>query len=72
MGAEGTQTPLKSYVVLLLVLILDKVPILFVYRVVCEVHELIVLVYFLGVGFRGKASKAFLVDIDLQRLVRGD
>jgi hypothetical protein len=51
-------------------MILHKVVILFVDRIVCQMHELIIDVNLLGVSFTSKSSEAFLIYIDSQGLIR--
>jgi hypothetical protein len=69
MLAEGAEGPLVAEVVLLLVLVLNKLLVLLVDRVVCQVHVLVRLVDFLRVRFGGEPGKALLENIDSHRLV---
>ena len=56
MLAKSTQTPFEPKVILVWSLVLHEVLILLVYRVVGQVHELVVLVNLRGVSLTGKAS----------------
>lgn len=64
MLAKGAQTPLITKIVLLCVLILNKTVILLIYRVIGQVHVLILLVDLLGVGFGGESSQTLLEDVN--------
>lgn len=72
MLAEGTKGPLVAKVILLGVLVLDETLILLVDRVVRQVHVLILLVDFLGVGLGGKTCESLLEDVNFKRLVPRD
>jgi hypothetical protein len=50
MFAKCTQTPFIAKVILLGVLILDEAVVFLIYRVVGQMHELVLLVYLLGVS----------------------
>lgn len=66
MGTKSAERPFESNIILLLVLILDEIVILLIDRIVCQMHELIVFIYLLGVGLAGKSRQTFLVNIDSQ------
>ena len=51
MFAESSKTPFVAVVVLLLVLVLNEPFILFVDRVVGQMHVLVIFVDLLGIGF---------------------
>ena len=69
MLAESSQRPFVAEVVLLTVFIRNKLVVLLVDCIVGKVHEFVLLVDFLSVSLRGKAGKAFLMNIDAQGLV---
>lgn len=52
--------------------VLDKVCILFVDWVICQVHEFVVFIKLRSVGFWSKSSKTFFENIDAQWLVASD
>lgn len=64
MFAKGAKTPFESKVILLWIFILNEVFILFIDRVVGEMHVSIVLVDLRGVGFTCKSGQSFLKDVD--------
>ena len=73
MLAEGAQTPLETLVVRLQRLILDKVIVLLIYRIVCQVNIHVVFVDFVTyILLAGKSGKAFLVDIDAEGFKAGN
>ena len=69
MLAKGRETPLEAKVVVLCLFILNKILILLINRVIRQMHVSVILVELGGVGFRGKTGKAFLIDIEPQRLI---
>jgi hypothetical protein len=72
MLTERTQTPLETEVVLFTVFILDKVIILLIDRVICQMHIFIVLIYFTRIGFTCKPCQTFLEYVNSHRLVTGN
>jgi hypothetical protein len=71
MWTKSAERPFESNIILLLVLILDKIVIFLIDRIVCQMHELIVFIYLLGVGLTGKSSQTLLVYIHSQWLIWG-
>lgn len=71
MSAESSQRPLVPEVILLTILILDKFIILLVDRVVCQMHILVIFIYFGSISFTGKSCETLLEDVDSQRLIAG-
>jgi hypothetical protein len=69
MLAKGTQTPFKAEIIMLRIIILDKIFILLVNRVVGQVHILIIFVKLGSVCLGCKSCKAFLVNVEPERLV---
>ena len=72
MLAKSTKRPFVSIVILFTILVLNELFVLFVNRVVGKMHEFVLLVYLLGIGFACKSGKTFLEDINLQRFVASD
>ena len=63
MRAESTQAPFVTHVILLRILVENEFFILFIYRIVCQMHIFIVFIDFLRVKLRGKSGEAFLKHI---------
>jgi len=73
MFAEGRQTPFEADVVLLQIINLLKIVVFLVNRVVSKVDKLVSFtVGMLHVFHRCEAGEAFFVDVDPQRIQRGD
>jgi len=73
MVAERGQRPFIPYIILLAALIFHEFVILFIDRVVSQVHEAILLVesFRVGVAFGRKARQSLFKDVDAERLVAG-
>ena len=69
MVAESSEGPFKSDIVVLNVVVLHELLVLFIDRVVCQMHVLVRLARLRAVRFRGEARETFLVDVDAQGLV---
>jgi len=69
MPAKGAERPLVAKVILLTVFVLNEFLVLFVDGVVCEMHVLVILVNLGRVGLTGEPGKAFLENVNPQRLV---
>ena len=63
MLAEGGETPFEAKVIVLRRFILDKVLVLLVHGVICQMHVLIVLVELGRVRLGSKACQALLIEI---------
>ena len=72
MRAESRKGPLEAYIILFMVFIIDKVVVLFVDRVVSEVHKFIIFVNVAGVGLRRKSSQSLFKHINFERLITCD
>ena len=71
MLAECTKRPFVAEIILFGVLVLNELFILLVDGVVGQVHVLVVLVYFLSVGFTCETGEAFLEDVNFHGFVAG-
>ena len=63
MWAESTQAPFVTNIILLRILVKNEFLILFIYRIVCQMHVFIVFIDFLRVKLRGKSGETFLKHI---------
>lgn len=72
MSTECTKRPFVTEVILLTVLIFDKFFILFIDRVISQMHILILLIDLTCVGLWGKSCQTLLEHIQAQWLIRSD
>ena len=69
MLAESSKTPFVAVVIILLILVLKELIVLFIDRIVGQMHIPVILVDLLSVSLRGKSSQSLLVHIHLHWLV---
>ena len=69
MLAESSKTPFVAVVIILLILVLKELIVLFIDRIVGQMHIPVILVDLLSVSLRCKSSQSLLVHIHLHWLV---
>ena len=64
MSAESAKWPFVAEIVLFAILIFDELIVFLVDGIICQMHVLVIFIYFWGVSFTCKSGKALLENVD--------